>query len=105
MVRANAATISAALAAHDTTFELLLGSDRRIQVPCPERACKCAVCGTIPWVGMHAYQYYQACQAACMCKSAKFESRIGTLRIGVDCRQTYAVPGEVLPGKTGMYHP
>ena len=33
MVHANAARITAALAAHDATFELPLGSDRRIQVP------------------------------------------------------------------------
>lgn len=33
VVRANAARISAALAAHDATFELPLGSERRVQVP------------------------------------------------------------------------
>ena len=33
VVGANAASISAALAAHDATFELPLGSERRLQVP------------------------------------------------------------------------
>ena len=35
VVRANAASTSAALAAHDATFELPLGSERRMQVPVP----------------------------------------------------------------------
>ena len=55
VVRANAVSISAALAAHDATFELPLGSERRMQVPVPPSVhASGQTCASIPWCGMHA---------------------------------------------------